>query len=97
MPVKVTLITDDDYDFDAEPGAGEQTFIVKSKRDYAAVGFAAARWARETIRNARMREGEDSRDLRLAIDFLSEDEPEPTKKPARRKRGKKAAANGAES
>jgi hypothetical protein len=97
MPVKVTLITDGDYNYDAEPGNGEQTFVVKSKRDYAAVGFAAARWARESIRNARMREGEDFAELRLAIDFLGESEPEPAEKPAKKARKKKAKANASDS
>jgi hypothetical protein len=77
MTERGALLEDDD----------SQSFTLASKQDYMKVGFAAARWARETIRNARLREGGDSARLTLHVEFFSE--PEPTPQPER-KRGKAA-------
>jgi hypothetical protein len=96
MPVKVTLVTDNEYSYDAEPGDGEQSFIVKDRRDYAKIGFAAARWARQSLRDAKLGEGGDRAQLVMEIDFLGDEEPEPAAKPAKKRRGKKGKSDGAD-
>ncbi len=44
-------------------------FEVSGKGDYAKVGFAAARWARAALRNARLGEGSASASLHMEINF----------------------------
>lgn len=97
MPVRVTLIAENAYDYEAEPGAGDQEFVIKSRHDYAKVGFAAARWARAALRGAQLGEGGSNAELRMEIDFLGDEEPPPAEKPAKKARKRKGKANGAES
>lgn len=95
MPVKVRLIGG----LESEPMEvaynGEQEFVLKDRHDYAKVGLAAARWARAALRNATLGEGGYGAELRLEVDFFEELEPAPAEKPAKKRRGKKAKANGA--
>jgi hypothetical protein len=61
MPVIVRLR---DYLNDTDAG-----FEVNGKQSYAKVGFAAARWARAALRNARLGEGSASASLHMEITF----------------------------
>jgi hypothetical protein len=97
MPVKVTLITDNRPDWLSDEEPTDQEFVIKDRKDYAKIGFAAARWARQALRDAKLGEGGDHHELRMDIDFLGDEEPEPAAKPAKKRRGKKAKADGAES
>lgn len=96
MPVKVRLIPLSGMQELGSAVDSEQMFIISNRRDYAKVGFAAARWARESLRQSRLTEGGDVHDLRLEVDFLGGEEPPvATEKKPKRKRGKKAK-DGAE-
>lgn len=97
MPVRVRLINDLDSEAFVLATNGEQEFVIKSRHDYAKVGFAAARWARAALRGAQLGEGGSNAKLRMKIDFLGDEEPAPAEKPAKKRRGKKGKANGAES
>jgi len=95
MPVKVTLESDH-YGDSLDPDTGtDQEFVLNDRKEYAKVGFAVARWARESLRNARLREGGDSASMTLHIDFFGELPAEPAKKPATKRRRKKGKSNGA--
>jgi hypothetical protein len=50
-------------------GDTDSGFEVNGKADYAKVGFAAARWARAALRNARLGEGSASATLYMEINF----------------------------
>jgi hypothetical protein len=95
MPVRVRLIDGLEREPLEVSYNGEQEFVIKSRHDYAKVGFAAARWARAALRGAQLGEGGSNAELRMEIDFLGDEELEPAAKPAKKARKRKAKANGA--
>ena len=97
MPVKVTLFGFGDFELSQNGEEDEQSFTIKDRHDYAKVGFAAARWARQALRGATLGEGGARAQLTMEIDFLGDEEPEPAAKPAKKRRRKKGGADGAES
>ena len=95
MPVKVTLFGFGDFEESVGGESGEQEFLIKDRHDYAKVGFAAARWARAALRGATLGEGGARADLRMEIDFLSEEDKALAAEPGKKRRRKKAKANDA--
>lgn len=97
MPVKVTLYGFGMFETGAIGGTDEQEFLITDRHDYAKVGFAAARWARAALRGATLGEGGDHAELRMEVDFLTDEKPAPAEKRAKKARKKKAKADGADS